>query len=207
MHPMLLILFALAATSFGIILPHQDLKIRDSMLNTSPGCISYTDPRALLENQNSVLEWYSGGSPALGQQDLTGCLNEYGCGDFSNSWNGNVCGGRGWFKGPPDSKTSNVECFQELAPWVLAHGIQTGNSYYKAQLGRGGCYMYVVISVQKNSYSILMWSTETCLGDVCSSDVSRTQLSSSKERNTDFEIIKGVQRSGIRLIVLMGSKH
>ena len=141
MHHTLLILFALAAASVGIGLPQRHLRQRDTMLNTDPGCIPYTDPRARLENQNNVIQWYSGGSPTLSQLDLTSCLNDYGCGNFSESWTGNICGGRGWFKGPPNSKTSNNECFQELAPWVLLNGIQSGNAYYKAQLGRKGCYM------------------------------------------------------------------
>lgn len=140
MRHTLLILFALAATSMGINLSERNLERRDDMLNTGPGCISYTNPGALLQNQNTVTEQYSGGSPALSQIDLTTCLNEYGCGNFSNSWNGNVCGGRGWFKGPPSSKTSNSQCYQELAPWVLMNGIQAGNTYYKATFGKD-CFM------------------------------------------------------------------
>ena len=140
MHHTLIVLFALAATSMGISLPQQNLERRDRMLNTGPGCISFTDPSVLLDNQQSVTQQYSGGSPALSQLDLTSCLNDYGCGNFSNSWNGNVCGGRGWFKGPPNSKTSNSECYQVLAPWVLLNGIQAGNTYYKAKIGNQ-CYM------------------------------------------------------------------
>lgn len=116
MHHALLILFALAAMSMGINLPQRHLERRDTTLNTGPGCISYTDPSALLQNQNTVTEQSSGGSPTLSQLDLATCLNEYGCGNFANSWDGNVCGGRGWFKGPPNSKTSNTQCYQVLAP-------------------------------------------------------------------------------------------
>lgn len=116
MHYTLLILFALAATSVGISLPERHPQRRDDLLNTGPGCISYTNPSALLQDQNTVTEQSSAGSPALNQLDLTTCLNEFGCGSFSNSWDGNVCGGRGWFKGPPNSKTSNSECYQKLAP-------------------------------------------------------------------------------------------
>lgn len=140
MYHTLLVLFALAAASMGIRPSQQNLERRDDMLNTSPGCISYTDPSALLQNQNTVTEQYSGGSTALSQLDLSTCLNDYGCGNFSNSWNGNVCGGRGWFKGPPSSKTSSSHCYQELAPWVLISGIKEGNTYYKAMLGKA-CYM------------------------------------------------------------------
>ena len=140
MHFTLFSLFALAAVSTGVIIPQQ-LERRDTMLNTDPGCISYLDPEALLENQDNVLQWYSGGGPGLSHLDLTSCLNEYGCGNFSDSWTGNVCGGRGWFKGPPSSKISSTECFKELAPWVLLMGIQSGNTYYMARLGRNGCYM------------------------------------------------------------------
>lgn len=140
MHHMHFILFALAATSMGIDLPQRSLERRDTMLNTGPGCISYTDPDALLQNENTVTQQYSEGGPALSQPDLTTCLNEYGCGTFSNSWNGNVCGGRGWFKGPPDSKANNTECYQALAPWVLLNGIKARNTYYKAMLGHH-CYM------------------------------------------------------------------
>lgn len=116
MHHTSHILFALAATSMCSKLPHRYLEKRDQMLNTGPGCISYTNPSALLPDQNSVTEQFSGGSPSLNQLDLTTCLNEYGCGNFANSWDGNVCGGRGWFKGPPNSKTSNTHCYQVLAP-------------------------------------------------------------------------------------------
>ena len=141
MHLTLFILFAIAAMSVGVILPQQQLERRDTMLNTGPGCIPYLDPEAYLQNQYTVLEWYSGGGPTLSRNDLTSCLNEYGCGNFSDSWTGNICGGRGWFKGFPSSKTSSTDCFKELAPWVLLNGIHSGNTYYKAQLGRNGCYM------------------------------------------------------------------
>ena len=140
MHHTFLILFALGATSMGISLPQRSLERRARMLNAGPGCISYTDPSALLLNQNMVTEQYSGGSPAFSQLGLSTCLNDYGCGRFSNSWDGSVCGGRGWFKGPPNSETSNSQCYQALAPWVLLNGIQAGNTYYKAMLGRD-CYM------------------------------------------------------------------
>ena len=141
MHTMLLMLFAFAATSMGISLPQRGLERRDSMLNTNTGCVSYVDPSERLDNENTVLQWYSDQTMALSLSDWTSCLNEYGCGNFSDSWNGNVCGGRGWFKGPPSSKTSATDCFQQLAPWVLMQGIRGGSTYYKAQLGRSGCYM------------------------------------------------------------------
>lgn len=138
---MLLMLFAFAATSMGASLPLRTSEKRDTMLNTSPGCISYKAPSAYLDNHNDVLEWYSDKTIALSQLDWTTCLDDYGCGNFSQSWDGNVCGGRGWFKGPPNSKTSASECFRQLAPWVLSQGINSGDAYYKAQLGRDGCYM------------------------------------------------------------------
>ena len=138
MHQTLLILLALAATSMGIALPQQSPERRDALLNTAPGCNPYTDPSVILYNQNSVAEDYSTGGPALTQADLTTCLNEYGCGTFSTSWNGNVCGGRGWFKGPPSSENS-TQCYQDLAPYVLERGIGQGYSYYKAGLKH--CYM------------------------------------------------------------------
>lgn len=141
MHHTLLIMLTLAATSSGLRLPQRHLEPRDTMLNTGPGCASYLDPDVALMDQNSVTQWYSMGSPALSQSGLTNCLNEYGCGNFSNSWNGNVCGGRGWFKGPPSSKTSSDECYHVLAPWILLNGIRSGSTYYKAMLGRKGCYM------------------------------------------------------------------
>ena len=140
MHRMLLTLFAFAAASVEISLS-QNHEQRDSMLNTGPACISYVDPRVGLRSANSVTHQYSSGGPALSQVELTTCLNEYGCGTFSNSWNGNVCGGRGWFKGPPGSKISSAECFQVLAPWVLLNGIWGGNTYYKAMLGKHDCYL------------------------------------------------------------------
>lgn len=141
MHHTLLVLFALAATSVAISLPARHLEPRERMLNTGADCIPYIDPRVLLQNQWKVMQWYSGYSSALNDLELTDCLNEYGCGNFSNSWQGNVCGGRGWFKGPPSSKSSSTKCFQELAPWVLLQGIKSGNTYYKAQLARNDCYM------------------------------------------------------------------
>ena len=116
MHHTILILFALAATSMSINLPQRCLERRDQTLNTGPDCISYTNPSAFLPDQNSVTEQFSGGSPKLNELDLATCLNDYGCGNFANSWDGNVCGGRGWFKGPPNSKTSNTQCYQVLAP-------------------------------------------------------------------------------------------
>ena len=140
MHHTILILFALAAMSMGIIISQPKLEQRERQLNTGPYCLSYTDPRVILFNQGLVTQQYSGNSAALSQLELTNCLNDYGCGRFSDSWDGNVCGGRGWFKGPPDSKTSNSECYQILAPWVLLNGIQSGSGYYKAMLGKH-CYM------------------------------------------------------------------
>ena len=72
---------------------------------------------------------------------MTNCLNEYGCRNFFNSWRGNVCGGRGWFKGPPNVKTSSTKCCKDLAPWVLLNSIRGANTYYKAMLGKHDCYM------------------------------------------------------------------
>ena len=141
MYYTLYVLFALVATSISRNLPQRLLEQREGRLNTGPGCISYMDPHVALENQQNVLESYSEGSLASSQQELTDCLNEYGCGNFSNSWSGNVCGGRGWFKGPPSSTWSSSSCFQHLAPWVLLDGIMMKNAYYKAVLGRHDCYM------------------------------------------------------------------
>ena len=135
-----LILFALFAQSIGISLAQRHLERRDSMLNTNPGCVSYTSPYLILLYQSVVTQEYSGGSVALSSVDLTTCLNEYGCGVFSDSWQGNVCGRRGWFKGPPSNETSSNKCYHDLAPWVLLNGIQGRNTYYKATLGKD-CYM------------------------------------------------------------------
>ena len=140
MYQTFLILFALVAQSMGNSLSQRHLEPRDTMLNTGPGCVSYTSPSAVLLYQSTVTQEYSGGSVALSSADLTTCLNEYGCGVFSDSWQGNVCGGRGWFKGPPSSTKSSKGCYQDLAPWVLLNGIQAGNTYYQATLGKG-CYM------------------------------------------------------------------
>ena len=140
MYNTFLILFALVAQSMGISLSQRHPERRDTMLNTDSGCVSYTSPYAVLLYQSTVTQQYSGGSVALNSVDLTTCLNEYGCGIFSDSWQGNVCGGRGWFKGPPSNDTSSSECYRDLAPWVLLNGIQAGNTYYKAMLGKH-CYM------------------------------------------------------------------
>lgn len=138
---MLLVLFALAAISVKMSISQQHLERRDTWLNTAPGCISYLDPQVGLGSTTSVTEQYSDGWSALDQDGLTNCLNDYGCGNFSNSWTGNICGGRGWFKGPSGGKTSSTTCFQKLAPWVLMNGIKGGNTYYKAMLARDDCYM------------------------------------------------------------------
>lgn len=141
MHRILLALFALAAISVEMSLSQQHLEQRDTWLNNGPGCISYLDPHVGLGSTTSVTEQYSDNWSALDQDGLTSCLNDYGCGNFSNSWTGNVCGGRGWFKGQSGSDTSSTTCFQKLAPWVLLNGIRGGNAYYKATLARNDCYM------------------------------------------------------------------
>lgn len=132
----ILVLFAFAATSFASFLPKPSLEGRSD--NSNLGCVSYQGPSAGLPAQQSVtFREKDGGLPVSAQDTMISCLNAYGCGDFANSWNGNICGGRGWFKGTSNDKISADYCYEILAPWIIKQGILAGSSDFQADFRKG----------------------------------------------------------------------
>ncbi|KAL8803001.1 MAG: hypothetical protein Q9182_003426 [Xanthomendoza sp. 2 TL-2023] len=71
---------------------------------------------------------------------LTQCLKDYGTGKFYDSWEGNACGGVGWFKGTvanPSDQINTYDCYQACAPYVLAQGVNGAQKEFLCEFRTG----------------------------------------------------------------------
>ncbi|MCJ1453868.1 hypothetical protein MMC28_004217 [Mycoblastus sanguinarius] len=159
MHLQLLILFALATASTPTVLPERKFNIPpESSLNNlperslnglpyvpSPGPIPYPNPLHGFPNEQSVTSNDKhDGLSNVNIQNLTDCLNDFGSGQFYDTWDGNNCGGMGWFKGASNGKINTYDCYQICATWLLGMGIQRGSTDYQCDFRtgtKGHCWM------------------------------------------------------------------
>ncbi|KAL8814817.1 MAG: hypothetical protein Q9223_005990 [Gallowayella weberi] len=78
---------------------------------------------------------------------LTQCLIDYSAGRFYDSWNGNECGGVGWFKGTvenPNDQINTYDCYQACAPYVQAWGVNEAQKEFLCEYRTGAskkCWM------------------------------------------------------------------
>ncbi|KAL8867043.1 MAG: hypothetical protein Q9174_005916, partial [Haloplaca sp. 1 TL-2023] len=56
------------------------------------------------------------------QDTFRKCLVDYGSGMFMDGWQGNICGGLGWYKGSKNSDIDAYLCYQICAPYLLDAG-------------------------------------------------------------------------------------
>lgn len=142
MHPFLLILFALAASCTPTTIPKQSLNSR--ALVPYPGPIPYQNPSTGLPNQQSVTDNVKASHLTTSKDAMKACLVAYGSYQFYDSWQGNVCGGLGWFKGSTNDKIDPYDCYQTCASWLEENGIENGASDYQCDFRvgmHGHCWM------------------------------------------------------------------
>ena len=102
-----------------------------------PGPIPYQDPHVGLPDQQSVTSNIKQFGLQTDAQSMKDCLVVYGSNQFYNSWQGNVCGGLGWFKGSKNSKIDPYDCYQTCASWIEGQGILYGAKDYQCDMERG----------------------------------------------------------------------
>ena len=111
-----------------------------------PGPIPYSDISNGGEWPRGTTRRYNGG---LSTDDATmdtmrQCLLEYGSGRFYDSWDGNRCGGMGWFKGTTNDKVNPYACYQTCAPYLMFDGAKRGAGEYLCDYRtglKGHCWM------------------------------------------------------------------
>ena len=134
MYPFVIVLFGAFAASTPTRTTQQ-LVPRAQV--PSPGPIPYQSPNVGLPNQESV----TGNIKHFGLQtsldDMKACLVAYGSGQFYDSWDGNVCGGYGWFKGSNNDNIDTYDCYQTCASWLEGEGFDNKASDYQCDFERG----------------------------------------------------------------------
>jgi hypothetical protein len=130
MQPFIIILFALLAASTPT--PTENLVARANV--PSPGPIPYEDPRIGLPDTQGVVSNNKHSGLTQSKDVMKACLVEFGSGKFYDSWDGNYCGGFGWFKGPEDSHIGTYKCYQTCASWLESDGIDGGSTDYQCDI-------------------------------------------------------------------------
>ncbi|KAL8749083.1 MAG: hypothetical protein Q9184_006943 [Pyrenodesmia sp. 2 TL-2023] len=88
--------------------------------------------------RGTTIRWTEGfPTSLLSTDDFAKCLTEYGSGRFYDSWDGNICGGLGWYKGGAGDKISTYHCYQTCAPWLLYDGALRDNGEYMCEVRKG----------------------------------------------------------------------
>lgn len=132
MRPFIIILFAVFAASTPT--PAEDLQARAHV--PSPGPIPYQDPKQGLPDQQGATGEDKHSGLTQSKDVMKACLVEYGSDRFYDSWNGNYCGGFGWFKGS-DGHIGSYECYQICASWLEGNGIDSGSIDYQCDVRKG----------------------------------------------------------------------
>lgn len=129
----LLILLFVAFAASTPTPPTEDLLPRAKV--PYPGPIPYADPKKGFPfSQFVTIE-----EKALGLNTsieiMKDCLVAYGSDKFYDSWQGNYCGGMGWFKGSTQQNTiSTYTCYQACASWIEGRGFADGASDFQCNL-------------------------------------------------------------------------
>ncbi len=137
---LLIVLSALAVSCTPISILSRTLNARAKV--PYPGPIPYSSWN--MPNQQSVNsnDKHDGLTSTI--DVMTSCLQDFGYGRFYDSWDGNYCGGYGWFKGPTDSKISTYDCYHTCAAYVSLMGINGGSKDYQCDFRtgmKGHCWM------------------------------------------------------------------
>ena len=134
MQLFLILLASLITSITSSILPKRDYGLAYA---PAPGPIPYLNPADYWPAEQSVTPNRKHLGLTVPVQNMTDCLTEYSTGQFYDSWQGNVCAGMGWFKGPPDSSISTYDCYQTCATWLMYDGIKYGASDYQCDFEKG----------------------------------------------------------------------
>ncbi|KAI4120702.1 MAG: hypothetical protein LQ338_006826 [Usnochroma carphineum] len=105
----------------------------------APGPIPYSNPNHGGDWPEGTTVRYSGGLPTdeVTQAIFAQCLQDYGSGRFYDSWDGNICGNLGWFKGSANDKIGTYDCYQTCAPWLMYNGAARGDVEYQCDYRKG----------------------------------------------------------------------
>lgn len=126
---------AFATLTVSLPTPTNNLSPRANV--PSPGPIPYQKPNEGYPDQQSV----TGDDRHSGLQQtkdvMVACLVAYGSGRFYDSWDGNYCGGYGWFKGSKNNHIGTYKCYQTCATWIEGDGIDNGSSDYLCDFRTG----------------------------------------------------------------------
>ena len=109
-----------------------------------PGPIPYQDPKIGLPYQQSVTSNVKSFGLQTDLQILKDCLAAYGSYQFYNTWDGNDCGGLGWFKGSKNGKINPYSCYQTCASWIEGEAFVNGATSYQCDFEegtKGHCWM------------------------------------------------------------------
>lgn len=106
---------------------------------SAPGPIPFSNPTHGGDWPQGTTNRWNGGFPSneLTQDDFAKCLQDYGSGRFYDSWDGNVCGGLGWYKGAANDKIGTYDCYQTCATWLLYDGARNRNGDYLCDYRKG----------------------------------------------------------------------
>lgn len=134
MRYQIVILTTLIVTATATFLPKRNYGLSYA---PAPGPIPYLDATVYWPAEESVTSNRKHLGLSVPVQNMTDCLIQYSTGRFYDSWDGNVCAGIGWFKGPPDSDINTYDCYQTCATWLEYDGIRQGASDYQCDFEKG----------------------------------------------------------------------
>ncbi|KAL8712359.1 MAG: hypothetical protein Q9225_006965 [Loekoesia sp. 1 TL-2023] len=105
----------------------------------APGPIPFSNPTRGGDWPEGTTSEYNEGLPTgkLTQEIFAKCLQDYGSGRFYDSWDGNICGNLGWYKGTANGKIGTYDCYQTCAPWLLYDGAENGMVDYLCDYRKG----------------------------------------------------------------------
>lgn len=133
MHHSLLLLTSIIALTAASTIPKRGYGL-DYV--PAPGPIPYPS-NAMWPAPQSVTNQKEYGLANDQQQPLIDCLDAYGSNQFYDSWDGNVCGEFGWFKGAANGDISTYDCYQTCATYLRYDGIEAGQKSYQCDFQRG----------------------------------------------------------------------
>ncbi|KAL8758153.1 MAG: hypothetical protein Q9199_001690 [Rusavskia elegans] len=111
-----------------------------------PGPIPYSNPSHGGDWPQGTTSRYNGGlsTDSTTLSTMSKCLQDYGSGRFYDTWDGNRCGGMGWYKGTANGKVDVYKCYQSCAPYLMYDGAKQGAAEYLCDYRtglKGHCWM------------------------------------------------------------------
>jgi len=105
-----------------------------------PGPIPYPNPAFERPNPQDVVanDKHLGlSTDTQTLQTMKDCLVAYGSDRFFDSWDGNICGGMGWFKGSHNGNIDPYGCYEVCASYVEGDGFTRGVKDFQCDFRKG----------------------------------------------------------------------